>query len=152
MSLVQFKNILRFIGGGEPTADEKRDLFKEAALMTLARATSADTNIKPIEVQTVQMILESMTGEQISLSDIQLAAKSELFETRPLERYLAGVGRKLDTDERATILRCLADVIRSDERISSFETDYFDMVATALQATPSEIAGLLAAKPQPLRR
>ena len=116
MSLVQFKNILRFIGGGQPTADEKRDLFKEAALMTLARATSADTNIKPIEVQTVQTILKSMTGEQISLTDIQLAAKSELFETRPLERYLAGIGRKLDTDERAPWPRAGAPVAWLPER------------------------------------
>ena len=146
MSLVEFKNILRFIRGDEPSAEEKRELFKEAALLTLARATSADTNIKPIEVQFVQAILKSMTGEEISLPDIRLAAKSELFEKKPLDSYLAGVGKKLDAEERATILRCLSDVIRSDERVSHFETEYFDMVAKALKATPSEIVGLVAEK------
>lgn len=145
MSLAEFKNILRFIGRDEPSAKERAELFKEAALMTLARATNADTHIKPIEVERVQAILKSTTGEEISLSDIRVAAKSAVFETKPLDRYLAGVGRKLDSAERSTILQCLADVIRADERISHFETDYFDMVATALKATPSEIVGLTSA-------
>ena len=48
----------------------------------------------------------------------------------------------LDQTQRVTLLRCLTEVIRSDERISHFETDYFDMVARALNATPSEIAGM----------
>ena len=32
--------------------------------MTLARATSADTNVKSAEVETVQRILAELTGEQ----------------------------------------------------------------------------------------
>ena len=147
MGLIEFKNILKFLRGDEPTADEKNELFKEAALMVLARATSADTNMKAIEVKTVQEILQRVTGEEISLADIRTAAHSELFERRPLDKYLSGVGRKLDVKERVTILHCLADVIRSDQRISHFEADYFDMVAGALKATPSEIVGLVADKP-----
>lgn len=152
MGLFDFKNVLRFMGAGKPTAEEKKELFKEVTLMTLARATSADTNVKTVEVQTVQAILKSVTGEEISAADIRVAADSELFEKRPLERYLADIGRKLDADERATILRCLADVIRSDDRISHFETDYFDMVGRALKATPSEIAGLVAEPALPVSR
>ena len=144
MSLGDLKNIVRFMGARKPSEQEKRQLFKEVALMVLARATSADTNIKRIEVETVQAILKRVTGEEVGRPDIQLAAKSDLFEKKPLDRYLAGVGRKLDASERATILSCLAEVIRSDERISHFETDYFDMVAKALRATPSEVAGLRA--------
>ena len=142
MSRADFKNILRFLGGGEPTAEQRAELFKEVALMALARATSADTNIRPIEIETVQRILKDVAGAEIAQADIRVAAKSALFETKPLDRYLAGVGRKLSSAERATLLRALAEVIRSDERISHFETDYFDMVATALKATPSEIASL----------
>ncbi len=148
MSLVKFGNILKFIRGGEPTAEEKKQLFKEASLMTLARATSADTNIKRVEVKTVQQILKKTTGEEVSVADIRLAAHSELFEKQPLEKYLSGVGRKLDAKDRMIIMQSLAEVIRSDERVSRFETDYFDLVANALKATPSELSGLVPEGPQ----
>jgi uncharacterized tellurite resistance protein B-like protein len=49
-------------------------------------------------------------------------------------------------------MHSLAEVIRSDERVSRFETDYFDMVANALKVTPSEIMGLVVEAPQPLVR
>ena len=152
MSLVEFGSILKFIRGGEPTSEEKKQLFKEAALMALARATSADTNIQHVEVKTVQQILEKVTGEEISVADIRVAAASELFEKDPLEKYLAGVGRKLEAKDRMTIMHGLAQVIRSDERVSHFETDYFDMVANALKATPSEIVGLVPEAQQPIVR
>jgi uncharacterized tellurite resistance protein B-like protein len=152
MSLVEFGNILKFIRGGEPTPEEKKQLFKEAALMALARATSADTNIQHVEVKAVQQILKMVTGEEISVADIRVAAASDLFEKEPLEKYLSGVGRKLEATDRMTIMHSLAEVVRSDERISHFETDYFDMVANALKATPSEIAGLVPDAQQPIVR
>ena len=43
MGLVDFGNILKFLRGGEPTPEERKQLFKEVAIMALARATSADT-------------------------------------------------------------------------------------------------------------
>ncbi len=147
MGLADFKGILSALTrGGEPTEEEKQQLFKEVALMTLARATSADTNIKHVEVETVQDVLKRITGEEVSLPDIRVAAKSEIFEDKPLDRYLAGVSSKLSTEARARIMGCLAEVIRADDRISHFETDYFDMVATALKATPSEIVGFIPAE------
>ena len=152
MGLVDFGNILKFIRGGEPTPEEKKQLFKEAALMALARATSADTNIHHLEVEAVQQILKRVTGEEVSVADVRVAAGSELFEKQPLEKYLSGVGRKLEAEHRMTIMHSLAEVIRSDERVSRFETDYFDMVANALQVTPSEIMGLVVEAPQPLVR
>ena len=120
MSLVDFGNILKFVRGGEPTPEEKKQLFKEAALMALARATSADTNIHHLEVEAVQQILEKVTGEEVSVADIRVAAGSELFEMQPLEKYLSGVGRKLDARDRTTIMRSLEEVIRSDARVSNF--------------------------------
>jgi uncharacterized tellurite resistance protein B-like protein len=152
MSLLEFRNILRFIRGDDPSPEEKRELFKEAALMALARATSADTNIERVELETVRMILAKVTGEDFSIADVRVAANSEVFEEMPLARYLAGVARKLDAEDRMIIVNSLADVIRSDERISHFETDYFDMVTNALNLTPSEIVGLIAAPPEPIDR
>ncbi len=146
MSLMEFANVLKFLRSGEPSAEQKKELLKEVALMTLARATSSDTNIQTVELESVQKILMRVTGEEIGLADIRTAAQSEIFERQPLDKYLAGVGRKLDASGRMIILRCLAEVIRSDARVSHFETDYFDMVAGALSATPSEIVGLVADK------
>ena len=37
-----FNNIVKFLGGGEATEEEKAKLFKEVALITLARATASD--------------------------------------------------------------------------------------------------------------
>ena len=91
----------------------------------------------------VVMPILKVTGDEVSVSDIRLAADSELFEKTPLAKYLSGVGQKLEARDRVTIMLGLAEVIRSDEHISTFETDYFDMVANALKATPSEIIGMI---------
>jgi uncharacterized tellurite resistance protein B-like protein len=143
MSLMNFTNILKLVRGEEPSRGESNELFKEVALMVLARATSADTNVKAVEVESVQKILNRVTGEEISIPDIRTAAASAVFEQKPLKKYLADVRSSLDSEERVRIIHCLAEVIHSDERISTFETTYFDMVAEALKATPSEIAGLV---------
>ena len=138
--------IAEFFGGGEPSPEEQRELFQQAALMTLARATSADTNIKEVEIEQVCAVLERITGETVRVSEVRLAANSKLFESAPLEKYLAGVSRKLPSPDRVTIVEALAEVIRSDERISSLEIDFFNTVAAALNVTAAELAGLFAAE------
>ena len=138
--------IAEFFGGGEPSPEEQTELFQQAVLMTLARATSADTNIKAVEVEMVRDVIERITGESVTDADVRLAAKSKLYESAPLERYLSGVARKLPSEDRVTIVEALAEVIRSDERISSLEIDFFNTVAGALDVTPAELAGLFAAE------
>ena len=96
MSKSSLSNILKIFGGAKPTDAEKEDLFKEATLMTLARATASDTNIKPVEVETVRLIIERVTGEECSDADVRVAANSKLYETAPLDKYLARVGKILD--------------------------------------------------------
>ena len=144
MSLVRFENILKAIRpDAEPTPEEKQDLFRELLLMTLARATSADYNIERVEVEAVQRIVKEVTGVDVSANDIDAAANSHMFEKEPLETYLSGVGRKIDARQRAILLKSLADVIRSDGKTNRSEEKYFDRVAKALDATPSEIAGIV---------
>ena len=70
------------------------------------------------------------------------ASSSEIYETQSLERTLANAARKLGQEKRSVILSCLADLIRADSSIRDQELEFFDQVATALKATPSEIAGL----------
>lgn len=143
MSMSGLKNILKIFGGGEPTPEEKRALVQEATLMTLARATASDSNIKNIEVETVRQIITRVTGEEVSAADVRVAANSELFESAPLEKHLERIGRKLDVKERLQITEALAEVINSDQRVSSREVHFFNMVAEAFQLTPAEVAGIV---------
>ena len=143
MSITSLGNILKIFGGAEPTEEEKQELFKEAVAMTLARATASDTNIKPVEIETVREIIERITGDDVSEADVRVAANSKLFESEPLEKYLARSSRHLDIKDRLIIVEALAEVIVSDQRISSKETAFFNMVAGAFQLTPAELAGLI---------
>ena len=97
-----------------------------------------------MEIETVRLIIERVTGEETSDADVRVAANSKLFETEPLERYLNRAGRILDVTDRVTIAEALAEVIVSDARITTKETTFFNMVASAFNLTPAELAGLVA--------
>ncbi|MEE8094286.1 MAG: TerB family tellurite resistance protein [Gammaproteobacteria bacterium] len=143
MSMANLSNVLKIFRGTDLNPEEESELFREVLLMTLSRASSSDANIAPIEVETVQAIVEKSTGEEVSAADIRVAAASELYETAPLEKYLSSCGRKLDATSRVATVQALADVIKSDTRVTSREVQFFDMVALALAVTPAEIAGLI---------
>jgi uncharacterized tellurite resistance protein B-like protein len=143
MNPVNF-DLLKGLFSGADSETSSRQLLKEILLLVLARATRADTNIETDELETVQSILTGVLGETISLADIKLAANSEMFERRSLDRSLTKATRKLSDEDRILILQCLAQVFRADNQIRESELDYFDRVANALKATPSEIAGLRA--------
>ncbi len=112
--------------------------------MTLARAADADINIQNVEVEKIQSILKDNTGEEFSAADIRVAARAELYAEATLRKYLGSVRKKMSAGHRAQTINALADVFRSDSTVSPLEVDFFDRVATALQASPSEIAGLVA--------
>ncbi len=143
MSLVKFASITKLIRDNSGKVKHKQELFQEVLLMVLARATRADSNVETVEIARVREVLKQHLDMDFSDAEIRTAASSEIFETQSLERYLASATRKLDERERTIILIALASVIRSDEEIRVFELDFFDRVALALRATPSEIAGLI---------
>lgn len=143
MSILEFKSISKIFGGGKPSAEEKKALYKEALLMTLARATSADTDIQSVEIEAARKILKEETGEDISAANIRVAAKSTIFESQPLEKYLTHVAGKLDAAHRLKIVQSLTKVLKSDVRVTQFEADFFNTVAKAMKVTPAETAGLL---------
>lgn len=124
-------------------SQNKRDMFKEVLLLVLARATRADSNVAPIEITHVINVLKEKTGVEFSEADILTAASSEIFESQSLERTLAKASGRLNESDRAGILEALAGIIRSDTEIRYQELEFFDHVATALRATPSEICGLV---------
>ncbi len=143
MSILEFKSISKLFGGGEPSAEDKKQLYKEALLMTLARATSADTDIQSVEIEAARQILKEETGEDFDAAKIRVAAKSEIFESRPIDKYLADAATKLDAAHRVKIVHALTKVLKSDVRVTAFEAEFFNMVAKAMKVTAAETAGLL---------
>lgn len=144
MAIADLKNVLNIFGGADVTEEQQNELFKEVLLMTLARAADADINIQSVEVERIQEILKSHTGEEFSSADIRVAARAELYAEATLRKYLSSVRGKLTDAHRAETVQALADVFRSDSNVSVLEVDFFDRVATALQVSPSQIAGLVA--------
>ncbi len=143
MAIADLKNVLNIFGGADVSEDQQNELFKEVLLMTLARAADADINIQTVEVERIQAILKENTGEDFSSADIRVAARSELYAEATLRKYLGSVRNKMSDENRAKTIQALADVFRSDSVVSVLEVDFFDRVATALQVTPSQIAGLV---------
>ncbi len=142
MSLVNFARITKLLNESKRGEKHKQELFQEVMLMVLSRVTRVDSNIENVEITRVQEVLKTELGQEISEAEIRTAASSEVFEAQSLERYLSTATRKLDERERVVVLTSLASVIRSDDEVRAFELDFFDRVALALRATPSEIAGL----------
>lgn len=144
MAISDLKNVLNIFGGADVSDDQRNELFKEVLLMTLARAADADINIQHVEVNRIQEILKQHTGEDFSAADIRVAARAELYAEATLRKYLSSVRKKMSEAHCAETIQALADVFRSDNNVSVLEIDFFNRVATALQVTPAQIAGLVA--------
>ena len=143
MALINFSSLKNMIRNNDEDNDAKA-LFEEVLLLVLARASRVDSNIDSIEVRHVQRALKEITGTDYSEAEVQTAASSEIFETQSLEKTLAKASGKLSTENKAAILRCLTELLQSDDVIRDPELEFFDHVAVALRASPSEIAGLKA--------
>ena len=144
MAIADLKNVLNIFGGSDIAEVKRNELFKEVLLMTLARAADADINIQSVEVDRIKEILKEHTGEDVTAADIRVAAREELYAEATLRKYLRSVRRRMTHDDRGTTIQALADVFRSDSNIGVLEIDFFNRVAEALQATPAQIAGLVA--------
>ena len=144
MALINFSSLKNMISNRGEGNDTKA-LFQEVLLLVLARASRVDSNIDSIEVRHVQRALKDVTGSEYSEAEVQTAASSEIFETQSLEKTVAKASGKLSSDNKAAILHCLAELLRSDDVIRDPELEFFDHIAVALRASPSEIAGLKAA-------
>ena len=144
MALISFSSLKNMMTNhGED--NDARALFEEVLLLVLARASRVDSNVDSIEVRHVQKALKEVTGAEYSEAEVQTAASSEIFDTQSLERTLAKASGKLSSENKAEILHCLAELLQSDDAIRHPELEFFDHVAAALRASPSEIAGLQAA-------
>jgi uncharacterized tellurite resistance protein B-like protein len=141
MAIADLSSVLKIFGENSLSEENQKELYSEVLLMILARASSADANIHPVEIET-QRLMQRETGEEITAADIRKAARPELYESVNLRKYLRSVQRRLKANDRITIVKALADVLRSDDQISVLEIDFFNRVADALRITPAELAGL----------
>jgi uncharacterized tellurite resistance protein B-like protein len=132
-------SLVRRLLGGRGKVEDLDALFREALLMTLARATHADSFTSPAEVETVREVYKRHTGVDVSAADVRVAAASDLFEAASLEKWLGSVARRLDQTRCRALARALIEVIRTDGQVRSGEADFFDMVADALGLRPIDI-------------
>ncbi len=66
--------------GDSPSSEEKHTpLYREVLLMTLARASNSDANIHPVEIETIQQIMQRETGQEVTEADIRKAARLERY-------------------------------------------------------------------------
>lgn len=142
MAMSDLSTILNIFGGSSTGEENQDELFKEVLLMTLARASTSDANMHPVEVVTIQGIMQRETGHELTEADIRRASRPDLYESANLRKYLRSVQGQLNAGNKTTILQALAAVIKSDTSISGLEIDYFNRVADALRVTPAELAGL----------
>ena len=144
MAIADLSNVLRIFGESSPSEEKQKELYREVLLMTLARASSSDANIHPVEIETIQQIMQRETGQELTEADIRKAARPELYESVNLRKYLRSVRRQLKAGDRIKIVQALGHVIKSDTRISVLEIDFFNRVADALRVTPAELVGFTA--------
>jgi uncharacterized tellurite resistance protein B-like protein len=141
MSLAKFSRLTKLFREQPSTADE--EVYRELFVLVLSRATDADAYTHPAEIASVQAVIQETLGEEVSSSDIRTAALSKLYESAPLHKYLAELAPRLSRAQRASIVHGLVKVLRADERISSREAEFFNMVAMALGLTAADVAGLV---------
>ena len=141
MASPNLSSVLNFFQS-QPSEEEQNELAQEVMLMVLARATSADTNIKDVEIEKVREVLKDHLNVDYEAADVRVAANSELYMKTTLKGYLSYRAIKMRTEDKVETVQALAEVINVDGRVSSLEIDFFNDVAKALALTPAEIMGL----------
>ena len=144
MAIAAVSNVLKIFGESSPSEEKQKELYRKVLLMTLAQASRSDANIHPVEIETIQEIMQRETGQELTEADIRRAARPHLNESAKLRKYLRSVQRQLKLENKTTILQALADVIKSDTEINVLEIDFFNRVVDALRITPAEQLGLTA--------
>lgn len=132
----------------KPASDEENEeLFNETVLATLSRATSVDSNIHPAEVGLVRDIVQELTGQQVTDSDIRVASNSQIYEEGSLSRILNAVSARLPVERKIALVKALATVIKADERITEREVFFFNMVVSDLHLRASDLVELTQTQP-----
>ena len=144
MALGDFSSVLTIFGGSSARKEIQRELYEEVLLTTLAQASRADANIHPLEIETIQRIMQRETGKDFTEVDIRKATQPDMYESTNLRKFLHRVQGQLNAEKKTTLLQALIDVIKSDTQINVLEIDFFNRVVDELRMTPAEQFGLTA--------
>lgn len=142
MAFGNLSSVLRFFGGSSASEKTRDEIYREVLMMTLAEASRADANIHPLEIETIQQIMQRETGQDLTEADIRVASWSNTYRSANLRKILRCARVHLDAENKATILQALIDVIKSDAEINVLEIDFFNQVIKALRMSPAEQQGL----------
>ncbi len=144
MAIADLSKVLKIFSKSSPSEEKQKELYRAVLLKTLAQTSSSDANIHPVEIETIQQIMQRETGQELTEVDIRKAARTELYESVNLRKYLRSAQRQLKADDRSKIVQAVAEVIKSDTQINVLEIDFFNRVADALRITPAELPELTA--------
>ena len=142
MAIGVLNTVLKIFGGSSASEENQKELYRDVLLVTLALASKSDANIHPMEIETIQQIMQRETGQELTEADIRVTARPHLNESAKLRKYLRRVRRQLTLEDRTKVVQALADVIKSDTQINVLEIDFFNRVVDALRITPAEQLGL----------
>ena len=62
VAIADLSRVLKIFGESSPSEEKQKALYREVLLMTLARASSSDANIHPVEIETIQQIFARRHG------------------------------------------------------------------------------------------
>jgi len=117
----------------------KEQIKREVFLLTLSRTTSADTNIRHVELEKVQELLKKYLGQEYSESQVRVAAMSRRFEKEPLHRFVARASKALTEEDRLQLAFGMMDIMKSDGRVGNLERKHYDRMIESLKLTPSSL-------------
>ncbi len=144
MAIADLRKALKIFSKSSPSEEKQKELYRAVLLMTLAQTSSSDANIHPVEIETIQQIMQRETGQELTEADIRKAARPERYQSVKLRKYLRSVQRQLKAEDRIKIVLAVAEVIKSDTQINVLEIDFFYQVADALRITFPELPELTA--------
>ncbi len=111
MAFGNLGSVLRIFGGSSASEKTRDEIYREVLMMTLAEASRADANIHPLEIETIQQIMQRETGQDLTEADIRVASWSNTYRSANLRKFLRRARVHLDPENKATILQALIDVI-----------------------------------------
>ena len=117
----------------------KEQIKREVFLLTLSRTTSADTNIRHVELEKVQELLKKYLGQEYSESEVRVAAMSRGFEKEPLHRFVAKASKVLSEEDRLQLAFGMMDIMKSDGRVGNLERKHYNRMIESLRLTPSSL-------------
>tara|TARA_X000001036_G_C20478622_1_gene724672 strand:- start:255 stop:683 length:429 start_codon:yes stop_codon:yes gene_type:complete len=121
------------------TQKTKEQIRDELFLLVLSRTTSADTNIRAVEIKKVKTLLKDHLGKEYTDAQIRVAAQSKRFEKEPLHRFVGKAAKLISENDRVSLAFGMMDIMKSDDRIGALERKHFNRMIKALGLSPSSL-------------